>query len=144
LEIELFDNLVRAPGGIMRFHAPRVSASANGDYYQLWLGPEESDEEEADPYEVKGPYLMLQRQFEMPDGGRCYIEMHDEAYIGHFPLRLTEFSPTRLAFEIVRKINNRIEVSFGLDTLEFEEAQRVAEIIFGHKEPEPGGDEDAL
>src|SRR4029077_54806 len=128
----------------MRFHAPRVSASADGDYYQLWFGPDESDEEEADPYAVKGPYLIVQRQFEMPDGGRCYIEMHDEAYIGHFPLRLTEFSPTRLAFEIVREINNRIEVSFALNAAELAEVQRVAEIIFGLKEPESGGDEDAL
>lgn len=128
----------------MRFHAPSVSASANGDYYQLWLGPEESDEEEADPYEVKGPYLIVQRQFEMPDHGRCYIEMHDEAYIGHFPLRLMELSPTRLAFEIVRKINNRVEVSYALNPSEFEEMQRIAETIFGLKDQEPGGDEDAL
>ncbi|MGB2611653.1 MAG: hypothetical protein WBC80_21990, partial [Isosphaeraceae bacterium] len=62
----------------MRFHALRVSASAAGDYFQLLLGPEESDEKESDPYEVKGPYLMVQRQFEMPDRGRCYLETHDE------------------------------------------------------------------
>ena len=128
----------------MQFHAASVSASADGDYYQLSLGPEEPDEEEADPYEVKGPYLIVQRQFEMPDGGQCYIEMDDEAYIGHFPLRLTELSPTRLAFEIVRKINNRIEVSFALNASEFQEVQRVAEIIFGLREPEPSDDDDAL
>jgi hypothetical protein len=128
----------------MQFHAVSVSASADGDYYQLSLGPEEPDEEEADPYEGKGPYLIVQRQFEMPDGGQCYIEMDDEAYIGHFPLRLTELSPTRLAFEIVRKINNRIEVSFALNASEFQEVQRVAEIIFGLREPEPGDDDDAL
>ncbi|CAL1242054.1 protein of unknown function (plasmid) [Candidatus Methylocalor cossyra] len=39
----------------MRFHAPSVSASAEGDYYQLWLGPEESEEEEGNPYEAKIP-----------------------------------------------------------------------------------------
>jgi len=38
----------------MRFHAQSVSASAAGDYYQLWLGPAESDGAEDDPYEVKG------------------------------------------------------------------------------------------
>ena len=59
-------------------------------------------------------------------------------------LRLTEFSPTRLAFEIVREINNRIEVSFALNASELAEVQRVAEIIFGLKEPESVGDEDAL
>jgi hypothetical protein len=69
----------------MRFHAQRVFASAAGDYFQLLLGPEESDEKEFDPYEESGPYLLVQRQFEMPDRGRCYIETHDEGYIGHFP-----------------------------------------------------------
>jgi hypothetical protein len=127
----------------MQFHARSVSASADGDYYQIYLSPEVSDEEEADPYVISGPYLIVQRQFEMPDGGRSYIEMHDEAYIGHFPLRLTELSPTRLAFDIGRRANNHVEVSFALTELQFEEVQHVTEIIFGLKEPEPDGDEDA-
>ena len=127
----------------MQFHAASVSASANGDYYQLSFCPEESDDEEVDPDELKGPYLLVQRQFEMHDGGRCYIEMHDEAYLGHLPLRLIEISPKRLVFEIVRKINNRVEVSFALSATQFEEVQRVAEIIFGLKEPVFGCDEDA-
>ena len=127
----------------MRFHAPHVSASANGDYYQLWLGPEESEEENANPHEVRGPYLIVQRDFEMPDRGRCNIETQDEDYIGHFPLRLTELGPTRLAFEIARRTRNRVEVSFTLDASQFEEVRRIAEIIFGLREPEPDG-EDAL
>ena len=128
----------------MRFHAQRVSASAAGDYFQLCLGPEESDEKESDPYEVKGPYLMVQRQFEMPDRGRCYLETHDEGYRGHFPLRLTELSSTRLAFEILRKSHKHVAVSFGLNDSEFDEVRRIAEIIFGLKEPDLGDDEDAF
>ena len=115
----------------MRFHAQRVSASAAGDYFQLSLGPEESDEKEFDPYEESGPYLVVQRQFEMPDRGRCYIETHDEGYIGNFPLRLTQLSRTRLAFEILRKTDNHVEVSFALNASEFEEVRRIAEVIFG-------------
>lgn len=127
----------------MRFHAACVSTSADGDYYQLWLGPERPDDGEVDPYEVRGPYLIVQRNFEMPDDGGCYIETHDEDYIGHFPLRLTEFSRTRLAFEIVRKPNCYVDVSLALDASEFEAVQRVAQVIFGLREPEPN-DEDAL
>jgi len=48
----------------MRFHAPSVSASADGDYYQLSFGPLENGEAEDDPYDVRGPYLIVQRQFE--------------------------------------------------------------------------------
>ena len=126
----------------MRFHAPVVSASAIGDYYQLSLCPE-SDEEEADPYEVKGPYLIVQRNFEFNDHGQRYIETHDEDYIGHFPLRLTELSRMCLAFNIVRRTHRHVEVSFALNASEFEEVQRVAEIIFGLREPDLE-DENAL
>ena len=80
----------------MRSHASDVSATASGDYYQLSLGSEESTEAEADPYEVSGPYLIVQRQFEMADQGQCYIETHDESYIGPFRLRLAELTRTRL------------------------------------------------
>ncbi len=128
----------------MRFQAQRVSASAAGDYFQLSLGPEESDEEESDPYEVKGPYLVVQRQFEMPDGGRCYLETHDKGYIGHFRLRLTQLSRTRLAFDVLRKTDNHVEVSFALNASEFEEVRRIAEVIFGLREPGLDDDEDAL
>ncbi len=128
----------------MRFQAQRVSASAAGDYFQLSLDPEKSDEEDSDPYEARGPHLLVQRQFEMPDGGRCYIETHDEGYIGHFPLRLIELSRTRLAFEILRKTDKHVEVSFALDASEFEEVRQIAEIIFGLREPDLGDDQNAL
>lgn len=128
----------------MRIHAQHVSASEAGDYFQLWFGPGETDENERDSGEVKGPYLIVQRQFEMPDGGECYIETHDEGYVGHFRLRLTELSRTRLSFEIARKTNRHVEVDYSLSTTEFAEVQRVGEIIFGLREPEWGEDDDAL
>jgi len=104
---------VRARRGIMRFHASQVCASAAGDYYQLFLGPEESEEDDADPFNVRGPYLMVQRQFEMFNGGRCYIESLDD---------------------------NHVDFSFALDASTFGEVRRIAEIIFGVKEP----DDDAV
>lgn len=76
----------------------------------------------------------------MPDRGRCYIETDNQEYVGHFPLRLTALSRTRLAFEIVRKTNNHVEVSFGLSASEFEKVRRIAEVIFGLREPEPDDD----
>lgn len=67
-----------------------------------------------------------------------------KGYIGHFPLRLTELSPTRLAFEISRKTNNRVEVLFSLNAAEFEQVRRITEIVFGLREAEPDDDDDAL
>ncbi len=130
----------------MRFQAQRVSASAAGDYFQLSFGPESSDEEDSGSYNANGPYLVVQRQFEMPGGGRCYIKTHDEDYIGHFRLRLIGLSRTHFAFEILRKNDKYVEVSFALSASEFEEVQRIAKVIFGLGPREPGldDDEDAL
>ncbi len=124
----------------MRFCASSVSGSAEGDYYQLFLGPEETEDLGGASLEVNGPYLIVQKQFESPDHGRCYIETHDEHYIGHFRLNLVELSSTRLGFEIERKANNQIHISYALNASEFEDLRRVAEIVFGVREPDPEDD----
>ena len=76
------------------------------------------------------PYLIIQRQFETLDDGQCYVETHDHGYVGHFYVRLMNFTRTRLAFEIARKRNVCVEVSCSLDVVEFKEVQRIVNIIF--------------
>ncbi len=117
----------------MQFHAKYVSASEDGDYCQISFDTEPPEDDNLDPRGPDRPYLIIQRQFESPDGGRCYLETHDEAYIGHFRLRLTEFTPNRLAVEIGRKRQNRVEVSYALDAEEFEAVRHVVDIIFGQR-----------
>lgn len=125
----------------LQFHAEDVSAVASGDYYQLCLGPDETQDGEGSPFEVTGPYLLVQREFEFAGGPECYIESDDEAYIGHFPLRLIEITKTRLAFDILRPKNKHVVISFALEAAEFEEVRRIAEVIFGLRDPEEGDDE---
>ena len=85
-----------------------------------------------DPSVHDSPYLVVQRQFEDDDGGVCYIETHDhDTYTGHFPLRLLDFTPTRLAFEIARTNHNYVEVTYELDAKRFDDVQRIVHIIFG-------------
>ena len=50
----------------MRFQRNSVSASEEGDYYQIWLEAKDSAKEIADPHEVHGPYVIVQQDFEMP------------------------------------------------------------------------------
>ena len=126
----------------MHRRAKRVSATASGDYYQLTLDDEDVEEEQATQPEQSGPYVLLQRQFEMVDDGECYVESDDEDYIGHFRLKLIELTPSRLAFEIGRVKNNRVEVGFELTPAQFKEVLPIAEVIFGLREPEY--DDDAL
>ena len=115
---------------LMRFHAKYVSASEAGDYYQVSFDTEDPGEDTTDPRGPDRPYLIIQRQFETLDGGQCYGETHDHGYIGHFHVRLTNFTRTCLAFEIARKRNTYVEVSCSLDAVEFKEVQRIVNIIF--------------
>jgi len=114
----------------MRFHAKYVSADEAGDYYQLSFETEDPGDDAADPPGLDNPYLIVQRQFETPDGGRCYVETHDQRYVGHYRLKLVDFSPAHLAIAIERKSNTHIEVSYALDSVEFDEVQRIVNIIF--------------
>ena len=66
------------------------------------------------------------------DGGVCYLETHDtDRFAGHFRLRLIEFTPIRLAFEIDRPEDRTVEVIYKLSTQRFREVQHIVHIIFG-------------
>jgi hypothetical protein len=114
----------------VRFYAKCVSAAEAGDYYQVWFETEDPGDDATHPPGLDSPYLIIQLQFETPDGGRCYVETHDHGYVGHYRLKLIDFSPTHLAVAIERKSNTHVEVSYDLDAVEFNEVQRVVNIIF--------------
>ncbi|MSQ51524.1 MAG: hypothetical protein EXR28_06515 [Betaproteobacteria bacterium] len=109
----------------MKFHASDVSTCVAGDYYQAMF------ELQRDADSADSPYLLIQRQFEMPDAGRCCIETPDKNYIGHFRLRRLEFSSSRILVEISRPKNNQIEVTFAITPIEFEQASEVIATIRG-------------
>jgi hypothetical protein len=61
----------------------------------------------------------------------CYIETHEpDRYAGHFRVRLVEFAPSRLVFDIDRATDRRVEVTFTLAPQRFHEIQRIVHIIF--------------
>lgn len=57
----------------MRFRAKYVSASENGDYYQVAFENRDAASDAADVHGPDSTYLLIQRQFEDPDGGKCYV-----------------------------------------------------------------------
>jgi len=117
----------------MRFHAKHVSVSEFADeYFAVEFDNEHPSNDDLDLSGDDDPYLIVQRQFEDGDGGVCYIETHDyDTYSGHFRLRLIRFTPTRFAFEIARKDQKHVEVTYNLDAKRFDEVQRIVRIIFG-------------
>jgi hypothetical protein len=107
----------------MRFRANHVSTTVAGDYYQALF---EERDESSDP---DGPYLLIQRQFEMPDDDECYIETHNEEYIGHFYLRRADFGPNGISIEIDRPNNQRIDVTLAMTPDEYEAALPIIKMI---------------
>ena len=78
------------------------------------------------------PILSFSASLRTMDGGVCYIETHNhDTYTGHFRLRLIEFTPTCLSFEIARADNKYVEVTYDLDAKRFGEVQRIVHIVFG-------------
>ena len=63
----------------MKITLNHVDVSIAGDYYQVHFGAKEDN----GSTEISDdPYFLIQRQFEMPDGGEVYIESQDNNYIG--------------------------------------------------------------
>jgi hypothetical protein len=117
----------------VRFRAKHVSIGESGDeYFQVSFDNEDPSDDDLDLSPPDQPYLLVQRQFEDDDGGVCYIETLDhDTYTGHYRLRLIEFTATRLAFEIARKHDKYVEVTFDLNAKRFSEVKRIVHIIFG-------------
>jgi hypothetical protein len=114
----------------VRFHANHVSASVAGDYYQALF------EGNAGSTDSNSPYLLIQRQFEMPDDNECYVETHNEKYIGHFRLRHFEFNQNDIYIAIARSRDQSIHVTFAITPAEFDEVAAVLKVISGEKEPD--------
>ena len=117
----------------MRFHAKHVSIGVSGgEYFQVSFDNEGPSDDDLDLPLPDQPYLLAQRQFEDDDGGVCYIETLDhDTYTGHYRLRLIEFTPKRLAFEIARRDHKYVEVTFDLKAKRFIVVKRIVHIIFG-------------
>ncbi len=109
----------------MKFHANYISTSVSGDYYQVLF---EEKNESAQP---DSPYLLIQRQFEIPDNGMCYVETHDKEYIGHFRFDRIDFRSDGIFIELNRSSKREIYVKFDLPITEFEKALAVIKILSG-------------
>ena len=116
----------------MKVNARYVSVGDFDDRYFHVSSVNQHPAADYDPSAPSEPYVLLQRQFEDDDGGVCYLETHDtDRFAGHFRLRLIEFTPTHLVFEIDRPQHRTVEVIYKLSTQRFRRVQRIVHIIFG-------------
>lgn len=100
-----------------KLHANHVSASEKGgDYFQVMF------EEE---WESDKAYFLIQRQFEIPDDGSCYIQTHKEAARGDFKIRQARLSRNKLQLRLPQQAEADWEITFALDDAAFEEMKGV-------------------
>lgn len=103
-----------------RFHAKYVSASeSGGDYFQV-LFKEKKDADKA--------YLLLQRQFEMPNRGHCYIENHQLISCGHF-IAKGLLSRKEFKLYVPGEVNGNWSISFDIDEDNYEEIKDILQVI---------------
>lgn len=104
---------------MLTISAHHASASDDGDYLQVAF--EERRDEDG------SPYLLIQRQFEDEDGDVCYLESHDEKFVGHFRIQFARLGRRR--FLIV--VNQTLEADVALDINEqtFHEIKRILRIM---------------
>jgi hypothetical protein len=110
----------------MRFHANHISTSIAGDYCQAMFAAEQ------DAGDSDSPYLVLQPQFDTPDGGEYYIETHDRNYCGHFRLRRVEFTPEKLSIEFDRPMIRSIHLNFWCASLSRGRSQATTSCAAAH------------
>ena len=94
----------------MKIRLDYVSVSVAGDYYQIMFEEKEKDQWDET---LDIPYVLIQRQFEMPDGGRIYIETHDENFVGHFAVTQSTLGPNQLSLQLRRNRLAELEVTFN-------------------------------
>ena len=100
-----------------KLHATHVSASEKGgEYFQVMF------EEE---WESDKAYFLIQRQFEMPDDGSCYVETHREEARGHFKIRQARLSRNRLQIRLPQKNEAEWEITFAIDDAAYEEMKGI-------------------
>ena len=103
----------------MEIRLDRVYASEDGDYFQVLFETNQDD----------GPYVLIQRQFEDDGGERCYIETHQEEYIGHTWIRHAVLTRDRFVADLARAEHAHIRVTFTTTNEDFADLLRVLKII---------------
>ena len=113
-------NQVSMPTNFRELRCGHVSASEAGDGLQVLF--------EKTPDSQEG-YVLVQRHFEFPDGGKCYLETDDQEFCGHFRFRSARLSRNR--FQMVFGIGpvREITVFFKATDSAYAEVQRVLKIM---------------
>jgi len=113
-------NQVSMPTKLREFRCEHMSVSEVGDGSQVLF--------EKIP-DSEGGYVLVQRHFEYPDSGKCYIETDDQEFCGHFRFRRARLSRKRFQMVFGIKPVREITVFFKATDSAYSELQRVLQIL---------------
>lgn len=108
---------------MIEFQAQDVSYSEDlefREYFQVLF--EEKDE-------LGEKYVLLQRQFEIPNGGTCYFECDEIERSGPYVIRKAKLSRDRFEIEVPGKRGGKWAVAFELEDRRYEALKEVLSII---------------
>ena len=110
----------------MKINLNYIHVTIEGDYYQVSFDEKEDD----GSTEASGDnYFLIQRQFEMPDGGKIYIESHDDNYTGHFHVKEAILQKEKLTIKLKRPTFSNIEISFKSTEKDFKELRGALKVM---------------
>ena len=103
------------------FLLPNVSVASSGDeYFQVHF----SDKRDSDD-----AYFLIQRQLESPDGGRVYIECHEEKLCGHYKIRNAELRRDMFRVEIICQPPETVQIRFQTSSTRYDQLKGVLKTI---------------
>lgn len=111
---------VSIPTSFRELRCEHMSVSEAGDGFQVLF------EKTRDGHEG---YVLVQRHFEFPNGGKCYLETDDYKFCGHFRTRSAQLSRNR--FHVVFGIGRAREITvfFNATDSAYAEVRRVLQIM---------------
>ena len=105
---------------IVELRCEHVSATEAGDGFQVLF--------ETTRDSLEG-YVLIQRHFEFPDRGNCYLETGDREFCGHFRIRSANLSRDRFQLAFGSGPLKRIVVLFSATGSVYAEVKRVLQIM---------------
>jgi hypothetical protein len=108
------------PRNIVELRCAHVSATEAGDGFQVLF--------ETTRDSLEG-YVLIQRHFESPDGGKCYLETDAREFCGHFRVRSALLSRDRFQIAFGNVPVKTIVVLFTATDSVYAEVKRVLQIM---------------
>jgi hypothetical protein len=113
------------PSKLKELQCKHVSASEAGDYFQVMF---------ENTRDAEGGYLLVQRQFEMPDEGECYVEADDPEFGGHYRIRNARLTSEQFEFEFGNEPACKVGVFFEARGSTYSEVKRILQIMIPNLE----------